>query len=385
VVKFSEPNSLQANLLRVRLPEPLAPGASIKLTLGYRGQIFGYTEVFAYVHDKIGEDYSLLRPDTFAYPMLAEPSFSSLSEAYGKRFTYELEAIVPAGYVVACGGELVDKREKEGKATFVYRSQTPVWRLDVAAARFKLLANADNSLRVYVLPGDEAGGARVLDGMERVVQFFTAQFGPARGGARYTAIEIPDGWGSQAGDYYFLQTAAAFKDPERLHEVYHEIGHSWNVRAKPEVKRARWFDEAFASYFEALALRALDSEKAFEARMTRYREAFRRQARRDTRNAETPIAEYGKQELGGNSYTKGAWSLYVLHRIVGEEKFREMIRAFLAEYGDRQADFQDFERLAKRVTARDLGRYFAEWIYGAESSRLLLEEIPTDEIVKRYQ
>jgi hypothetical protein len=45
-----------------------------------------------------------------------------------------------------------------------------------------------------------------------------------------------------------------------------------------------------------------------------------REGVRKSRNATTPIAEYEKEELGENSYTKGAWSLYVLNQIVGDEK-----------------------------------------------------------------
>jgi len=76
------------------------------------------------------------------------------------------------------------------------------------------------------------------------------------------------------------------------------------MKAKPEVRRTRWFDEAFASYFEAIALREFAGQKAFDDRMAGYRERFRSEAKKNSRNATTPIAEYGKEELGDNSYTK---------------------------------------------------------------------------------
>jgi aminopeptidase N len=197
-------------------------------------------------------------------------------------------------------------------------------------------------------------------------------------------IEIPDGWGSQASDYYFLQTAAAFKDPKRTLEVYHEIAHSWNAKAKPELQRTRWFDEAFAMYFQALALREFEGEQSYRAEMDRDRDSFIKRVERDKKNFDTPIAEFAKYDLGGNSYNKGAWSLYVLHQLVGEDQFRRIIRTFVSEFKDRPADFKDFQQVAEGVSRRDLDKYFNEWIYGAASSQLMLDKIPVTEIVKRY-
>ncbi|HCX30896.1 MAG TPA: peptidase M1, partial [Blastocatellia bacterium] len=155
-------------------------------------------------------------------------------------------------------------------------------------------------------------------------------------------------------------------------------------RTKPEVRRTRWFDEAFAVYFQALALREFEGEKAYQAELDDDRDYFIKRVERDQRNFDTPIAEYGKYELGGNSYTKGAWSLYVLHQLVGEEQFRQIIRTFLSEFKDKPADFKDFQQVAERVSRRNLGKYFNEWIYGTESSQLLLDKVPITEIVKRY-
>jgi aminopeptidase N len=379
-------SNLQANLLRFRLSETLAPGTAIRITINYRGSIFGYPEVMSYVNDRVSEKYSLIRPDALAYPMLAEPTFDSLRKAYGfdVPFTYDLAVTVPDGYIVACGGAQLKVSTKEGLTTFTFKSKVPTWRIDIAAAQFKQLKDETKKLAVYVLPEDEKNAIEILNGTGRAVSLYSTMFGELKDYQGYTVIEVPDGWGSQASDYYFLQAAAVFKDLKRLLEVYHEIAHSWNAKAKPEVRRARWFDEAFAMYFQSLALREFDGEKAYQAEMDRDRDSFIKRVQRDQKNFETPIAEYAKYDLGDNSYTKGAWSLYVLHQLVGEEQFRQIIRTFLSEFRGRSADFKDFQQVAERVSRRDLGKYFNEWIYGAASSQLLLDKVPIAEIVKRY-
>ena len=385
VVSMSDEKNWQVNAVTVTLREPLPSGGSVRITLRYSGAIFGYREVMGYVRDHIGEDYTLLRPDALAYPMLATPSSPSLSAAYDTLFTYDLEVTVPSTTIVACGGLPGAVSRGDGTEIFRFASRIPTWRMDIAAAKFKVLKNQAGNLVVFALPEDETGAANLLKEMQRVMEFYTLQFGPSKKATAYTVIEIPDGWGSQASDFYILQAAAAFKDTKRVHELYHEIGHSWNAKAKPEVRRTRWFDEAFASYFEALALREFEGQKAFDDRMASYREHFRNTAEKDSRNATTPIAEYGKEELGGNSYTKGPWSLYVLQQVVGDEKFCLIIRTFLAEFADRPAGFADFQAVAERVSRRDLSRFFREWIFGAESSELLIGNVGLQEIVGRYR
>jgi aminopeptidase N len=265
-----------------------------------------------------------------------------------------------------------------------HKSKIPTWRIEIAVAKFKTLTDEERKLSVYVLPDDEPGAKNLLNAMKNVIAFCSRMFGPVKDYQGYTAIEIPDGWGSQAGDYYFLQTSAAFKDPDRIGEMYHEVGHTWNVRGKPEVRRCRYFDEAFASYFESLAIREFIGQAAFLAEMEKSRDIFAQWAKKDQRSYDTPIADYWKEELGRLSYTKGAWSLYVLRQLVGEEKFRGIIREFLGGFSEHGADFGDFGKTAEKVSGRNLSKFFDEWISGAESSRLLVEKVPIADIVRRH-
>lgn len=385
VTKMENADTWQVNACSVSLPQPLQPGSSAQLSVHYSGSIYGYPEVMAYTRDKISEKYSLVRPDVFAYPMIARASYQSVRQAYKAIFTYNAKITVPSEYTAVDGGILKETKAVGDSVIFMYESKAPTWRIDIAAAKFEILKDEARKLFVYALPEDRQGASSVLRAMERAINFYSRFFGKVGKYQGYTAIEIPEGWGSQAGDYYILQAGAAFKDTANISEVYHEIAHTWNVRGKPPVDRCRWFDEAFASYFESLALKEFDGEKAFLADMERSRDSFSQWANYNKKNADTPIAEYWKEELGRNSYTKGAWSLYVLHELVGTEKFKAIIRSLLAEYETKPADFKDFQVVAERVTKRSLKKYFDEWIYGTESSRLLMDKVSIAEIVQRYK
>jgi hypothetical protein len=385
IVKFSDEPNLQVNQVKIHLGEALAPLKTSIVRLTYSGAVFGYQEVMMYVRDRIDENYSLVRPDAFSYPMLCYPSWESLMEAYRSRFTYDIEATAPTGYTIACGGVFKKQIAKDDSQLFYFQSRVPTWRMDVAMAKFEVSEDKKNRLVVYCLSGDEPGAKIVMKAMERSLDFFSKSFGGLNDFQGFTVIEVPDGWGSQASDYYILQTAAAFKDPDKLSEVYHEIAHMWNVRARAPLDRSRWFDEAFASYFEGLAIRAFEGEDAFLAYMERRRDRFIKSAADDSKNYQTPVAEYWKEELGHNSYTKGAWSLYILHQLIGDEAFKKTIKTLRSEFSDRAAGFEDFVKIAESVSGKNLKKYFDDWIFGAESSRLLVEKVSVNDILKRYE
>lgn len=384
VVKFEDEPTLQVNSIKVILPKPLPPEATTRLTMRYAGAVLGYAEVMAYVRDRIDEQYSLLRQDSYAYPVLAHPSFASVFAAGENTFTYQIETSVPKGYVAACGGDALQQRESGSSILFDCFSRQANSRMDIAVAPFKVFDDSKASLRVYALPEDESAAANILAEMKRVISFYQASFGEI-GISGYTAIEIPDGWGSQAATGYFLQSAAAFRDPKKISELYHEIGHRWNAKAATHLQRCRWFDEAFASYFAALAVRQFQGEPAFQEEMEHARNTFLAHVAKDPRVASTPIVEYGRIEIGENSYTKGAWSLYVLHELIGTPQFNKTVGNLLREFHDKPADFSDFVRIAEQVSGRSLQKYAQEWLYGTESSQLLSGKQPIGVIVARYR
>lgn len=384
VVQLPDLPSLQAREVNVDLPFPLQPKDSVTIALKYSGMIFGYPEVMAYVRDRIDENYSLLRPDTYAYPILTEATYAGSLAANDTKFTYLITATVPKGYRAVCGGELVDSQMQGDNSTFIYRSKVPTWRIDIAVARFSVLTNPDYDLVVYHMPDDSIGSQRVIEASKNVIKLYSRMFGRPESYKGYSIIQIPDGWGSQAGDYYFLQTSAAFKDSSRISEVYHEIGHTWNATPSSDVQRCRYFDEAFASFFEALAIRSFVSKAAFEDDMEKSRDLFVRWAQYDRQVFDTPISDYGAKELGRHLYTKGAWSLYVLYRLVGEKAFSSIIRNMLIDFNDRAINFSEFQKLCERVTGRNLHKFFQEWIYGIESSKLLIDKVSIADIVRRY-
>jgi alanyl aminopeptidase len=143
--------------------------------------------------------------------------------------------------------------------------------------------------------------------------------------------------------------------------IAHELAHQWTG----DLVTLRWWDdiwlnEGFATFLEA---RAID----------RWRPSFRAQFRqlawiqdRMERDAESikPVREQvvtvedaERVVRRGVQYDKGASFLIMLERFVGEDTFRESIRAYLRTYAWKGATTDDFVRVLASVSKHDVAPF----------------------------
>ncbi len=394
IVKLPDAPTWQVNSIDLTLPQPLAPGASTTLRVRYGGPLLGLREVMQYVRDTIDEDYSLIREEPIPYPIVSE-----LSNAGRRHFAWlathiDLETVVPAGQIAVCVFPSVgEPQTANGKTTFHCAGEGQAVQINVAVAKFHILTDPARHFEVYSMPADAAEADRILGEMRRSSDFFTSYLGALPDQSGLKLVEIPEGWGSYGMRGTIFQAAAAFKDKGRAHELWHEVGHRWNAcwsldtnrACEPTVQRARWFDEAFASFFEALAIRQFNGQEAFQREMQASRNYFADGCKREPRGRTTPIVDYGKYEIGGFSYTKNA-SLYVLQQYLGEEPFRKAISDFLHEYVYKPANFEDFRCAVEKSSGKDIGAWYQQWMLsGSQSSDMLLEGKTVEEMVARVQ
>lgn len=246
-VKFSQKirvvrgfKGFKANV--VELKKPVS-----KVEFIYSGRLGDYRDVLQYLKDSIIRDYTLLRTDSLFYPIPAEPTFEDLvksvvSSEFEARITVEG---VPDDLKVAFGGEI---RGNQPQISGVNR-------LDIAVAPFKVIE--ETPFRLFILSRKRT--ERTLELARRAYDFYSSLLGKRED--TYTIIETPEDYGGQAGKGYMLISGSALR-VEVPAGVYHELAHLWNPRAEPEAHLSRFFDEAFANYLTALAIKELQGLNA---------------------------------------------------------------------------------------------------------------------------
>jgi len=360
VVVFADFGQLQVNQLLVTLPAPLAPGALTKIEVSYEGHLLGYAETgMRYIQDRIDPAFTILRADSYAYPQPGYPSSALNRSARQPEFSYSARVTVPKGLTVANGGRLEGIDTLGQVVTFRYASLKPSWRMDFAIAKYTELASA--SIRVYHLPGDSVGAAGVARAGAEAMDLFKRWFGPLRESVVVTFIEIPDGWGSQADVTTIIQSAAAFKDPDRHREVYHEISHLWNV---PPADRPspRW-NEGEASFLEYLVTQEVTGKPLVDERANQLVDWLRGELPKHEGWRTTPLIDYGRTGMTDLAYSVGALYFDLLYRLAGREAFNRIIGGFANEFGVSGGTTKDLMDIVRKTATVDLTRLNNDWIF----------------------
>lgn len=385
IVQFSDWTQFQVNYIKVKLSPPLASEEKRTVVIHYEGHILGYTEVMGYVKDHVSKEYTILREDCRTFPEVSHPTVESNRKKVLQNFNYTASITVPNPLVVACGGKLISKSESDGKVSFTYQSLVPSWRMDFAIADYKILEDKENKLKIFYFPEDDAGAKRLLESLLAAKELYTNWFGPLKVFSGLTVIEIPRGYGSQTSVTTILQQDSAFKSASSHYAFYHELSHLWNVKST-DPRPPRFESEGLAMFLQHLIQEKLeDKPTAGEKAVNGMRDRLRKSFSQHPEWKNVPMIDYGKEEITGLSYRKGQIFFYILYELMGEELFLETMGSFYQKYAETGATAQEFVDHVKNLSSMNLDLLFDEWIFGAESSELIMSELSIADITEKYK
>ena len=360
VVTFVDSPKEQVNHALLHLPGAVPPGGRTAVHVAYSGFLVGYTETGSlYIQDRIDPEFTILRVDAYAFPVVGVPSREGNKAIPMSDFPFQVRVTVPKGLTVANGGELVGRDEHGDRVTWRYRSLAPAPFLNVTIAPYEL-TEADG-IRLFAFPKDHEGAIRVRKAARDALALYERWFGPTATPPRFALIEIPRDWGSQASlAGGVIQTASTFQDPGGMIELYHEISHFWNVPDR-EPQSPRW-NEGLASYLQYRVAEELEGRKdldeVLEARVTRLRERLPG----TPRLAEVPFADYGKAGMTDESYPVGRLMFAVLEKAVGPDGFRRIVGGFYQRYKTTGATTRDFIAFAGQTGGAPVAALLGEWM-----------------------
>jgi aminopeptidase N len=385
VETFADNDKMQVNFITVQLHDPLPPSGSTTITIYYSGYLFGYVETgMVYVQDSITDDFTIIRMDSFAYPIAGYPSWQSLigSGIMHHNYEYEISVTVPSRFTVANVGDLTSKSTLNDVVTYSYRNIKPAWRMDIAIAKYDVLEK--DKLRIFYFPDDEDGAERIMTEMEETVRLFTQWFGPLYDYRGFTVIQVPPGYGSQADVTGIIQTADAFRDEDHIVEFYHELSHLWNAPDNDEFT-PRW-NEGLAMFLQYLVLEKRKAQAGIIERSAEHsRRSFRRQYANSPQAHSIPMIDYGKERLTNLSYSKGKLFFYVYYNIVGEEEFLKSIGNYYQTYVRTGARTDEFLEFIMNSSSMDISQFVHDWFYTVDIDEEILGDIPLQDLVDRYR
>lgn len=356
----------ERSLLHVfRLPEPLAPGKSVRLGFRYRGTMIpgvsrnggdlalgefvlpsgilltGRNPDFVPVigwNDRIGVD-----EDNRFEPRIYPPNhYEGITDTDLDRsaFTQRLRITAPAEYTINSTGILTSDTVKDGRRTVVWESDYPLRVFNVAAGRWAVKRGPGTA--VFYHPGHPYNVDSLLEALNGARRYYASWYAPypwrelrlnefpayaeyARGNA--TNIFFSEGTGFLVEPLPGNDMAFAI--------AAHEAAHQWwgHIMAPGEGPGGIVLAEGAANFATLMLLEEMRGPQARIFYATRIEANYGENRLPST---EKPLAE--TLELAGRPgdvtviYDKGAWALWMLYQQMGKDAFLAGVQQFFRVY-----------------------------------------------------
>lgn len=167
--------------------------------------------------------------------------------------------------------------------------------------------------------------------------------------------------------------------------VAHELAHQWfgDLITCKDWSHI-WLNEGFATYFEILYWKhrhkyinkynKKNTNHEFLYKIIKTIEDYTDEANKlYKRPLVTNLYKHADELFDSHSYEKGGLVLYMLSNLIGEEKFKEVMKKYLDVYRESVATTGDFQKICEDVYREDLQQFFKQWLYTAGHPELEIQ------------
>jgi aminopeptidase N len=284
--------------------------------------------------------------------------------------SFEFYVTAPDHYqVISNGIRMEEKKLDQGRKLTHWKEDIalPTKVMVIGVARFAVKNYTDSPANIpvsaWVYPQDSTKGFYDYGVAPGIVRFFTDYFAPFpyKKLANVQSKTIFGGMENAGAIFYAEQSVTGDRKWEEV--LSHEIVHQWFGDMASEKSFAHlWLSEGFATYFTDLYFEKKYSADSARKRLQKERtevEAFVKKNGHAVVDSTSDLMSL----LNENSYQKGGWVLHMLRIETGDSIFKKIIREYYQAFKGGNADTRDFEKVAERVSGKDLKWFFDQWLY----------------------
>lgn len=287
--------------------------------------------------------------------------------------TSELIATVHERYTVLSNGKLISQRHNPPwrTRTFHWKQSHPhaSYLIMIAAGEYEVVHDTVGTvpLSYYVYPDRREDCISSLGRTPEVMQFLQEYLGVPYPWEKFAQVFIADFmYGGMENttavtlnDHTYIIDPRASVDFTADDVVAHELTHMWwGDLVTCRDWSHMWLHEGFATYLTSLYVRHSRGPNAFQ--FDTYQKAREIILREETKGRQPVVCH---PNHATNLYAKASWVIRMLSDIVGEDRFREVMRNVLRQ--QRNLDTHEFQLAVEDVTGRNMAWFFRQWLYGA--------------------
>ncbi len=273
----------------------------------------------------------------------------------------------PNHYQVIANGTLMEETNIDSSSVFYHylcKVPLPTKVMVIGATEFAVqhLPDAENiPVSSWVYPENKTEGFKNYAYAPEILKFYISHIGPypfsklanVQSSTRYGGME-------NAGNIFYSEKSVNGNGTEFL--MAHEIAHQWFGDSASETDWSQlYLSEGFATYFTDLYAEDKYGEEKLQEKLREERQ----KVINFSKTTHTAIIDSSRTDymklLNPNSYQKGAWTLHMLRRKVGDENFWKAIKEYYKEYQFSNASSADLKKVFEKVSGENLDQFFKDW------------------------
>jgi aminopeptidase N len=289
------------------------------------------------------------------------PSWFPVNDIPTDKATYRVYINVPNGLTAVSNGAFLGPARAGARTTWKWQLTKPVSSYLVTATigRFDVHRGRTPAGIPYFIAIDPTVSAKaepVMSKLPAVVDYFSRKYGRYPFGQTGGIVDNAPSVG------YALETATrpVFDSPPDVATLSHELAHQWfgddvTLRHWRDI----WLNEGFAEFSSWL----WDEHTGVKTARQHLKELLAIPAS-NTSEWLPPPAHPGDAAgiFSGSVYDRGAGTLQALRQKVGSATFFTILRGWLRAHPYGNATVPQFRAYAEKVSHRDLGHFFYEWL-----------------------
>jgi aminopeptidase N len=359
-------------LLRVDLPQPLAPGAATVVALDFTTRApLNAANMYGAFNMEAG-----VLALASSYPIAAMVRGGAWDIGWpdgrgdfvnSETALYDVTLTAPAAWALATTGKAVDGQLDAGQQTVRFVSGPQRDFMITAVQLGHAGADVDGTrVNSYFRRGDEAGGQAVLEAAANALRAFNARYG------RYPLAEldlVEVNARTFLGVEYpgvILMQSNLYNQPRALEiTVAHEVGHQWwYSQVGNDVQTAAWLDEALASYSQIVYQEQIYGPVAAERELEGFRQRYRDAV---AAGRDAPVAQPNAAFRGNYVaivYGKAVLFFQALRKQIGDAAFDQFLHDYYAQHRYGFVSGADLLASAEGACGCELDQLYAGWITG---------------------
>lgn len=273
--------------------------------------------------------------------------------------TFEFSITVDEGLFAVANGDLVLKKEVDGKAVYQWVLEEPMATYLVAIAVSDYVDLQDTTydwIHYYVYPGEEEDAWGSFVNVDLMMDRYQNLYGPYPWNCKFSYVQTPKGDMEHTTEVYHIDFAIngnTYWD----YLVAHEMSHQWWGNCVTELEWSDvWLSEGFATYSEAIWAEYYGQEEYEEYMMFDIMKPYLLSGEM------FPLAD--PEELWGyTTYQKGASILHMLRYVIGDVDFFDVLNQHFSEFQYENCTTEDFRDRIETVTGDDIDWFFDTWVF----------------------